>query len=211
MAERNFRKEAQRESFQQEALKGWIQTRIQTLHDRVTAHDVLRKFGVDLRYNTDRGEQIRCPFHGDDKKPSAKLHPESKDDPSHLWCFVCQKRWDCIGLYKMFTGFEGKFTALLRDMERTYGILPPETPEGLAIQKEDEEGKEIQRLFVACENRLLGSKRAFDLRGYLTLGSVLDRLAHEFKEHKVTHEVARETLRRVLAKIGEKERACPDG
>lgn len=210
MAERDFKGEAKRESFQEEALKQWIQGRIKTIHDRVSVHDILRRNGVRLRYSSDRAEQISCPFHGDDKKPSCKVHPERNDDPSHVWCYVCQQRWDCITLWKRFTGFEGKFTALLRDMERTFGITTPEVPEGVFGQKDNEEALELQRLFVACENRLLSCKKAFDMRGYLVIGSVLDCLSSNFKEGKVPLETARDTLRRVITKIGEKERACPD-
>jgi len=36
--------------------------------------------------------QIRCPFHGDDVKPSARYYRETQT----MYCWVCQKKWDVV-------------------------------------------------------------------------------------------------------------------
>lgn len=37
-------------------------------------------------------QQISCPFHGSDSKPSARYYPESNS----MYCFTCKKSWDVI-------------------------------------------------------------------------------------------------------------------
>ena len=211
---RDFASEARRDIEQSDSAKHWVKQRVSVLHNRVTADDVLARNGISLRYNGSKEEQLSCPFHGQDNKPSARFYPESVKGPSHVWCFVCQEKgWDCIGLWKKFTGFEGRFTGLLRDLERSYGITPPEPPRfGTyeADEVQDEAVDEVKKLFGVCERRLRSAKRCFDMRPYLTLGSVLDRLAFALNEGALTPTKALPVLRTVLDKIGEKERACPD-
>jgi hypothetical protein len=213
---RDFAGEARREVEQSDAAKQWVKKRIELIHNRVTAYDVLARNGIELRFNGTREEQISCPFHGADKKPSCRFYPESVKGSSHMWCFVCQEPgWDCIGLWKKFTNFEGRFTGLLRDIEKSYGITPPEPPAfGGSYEEEaihDESSDEVRKLFEVCERRLLSAKRCFELRPYLTLGSALDRLAYELNNGARTPTDAIPILRKILDKIGERERSCPDG
>ncbi len=179
----------------QEAVFRWMRARIETIHRTVTAHDVLRRNGVILRY-TDREEQFSCPFHGRDTKPSARVYADSARGPSHAWCFVCQERWDCIGLWKKFEGFEGPFGRLLRDIERSHGIVPAEGPPPEEAEAEDDLAlAELVKLSGICERRLRGARPLFDMKGYLVLGTVLDRLMTRVEERKTTPEKAKETIR----------------
>lgn len=212
---RDYEREARQELEQNDAAKQWMKERVEVIHQRVTADDVLSRFGIRLRYNGQREEQFSCPFHGKDNKPSARYYPASVRGPAHVWCFVCQKNWDCIRLWREFAGFEGKFGSLLREIEKSYGITPPEAPRMAREVKVDEEAEEVKRLFATADNRLRNSLTSFkslnDMRGYLTLGSVLDRLDYALKEGTVPMPKAKEVLRRVLDKIRERERQCPDG
>lgn len=210
---RDFEGEARREFAQNDAAKAWMKERIETLHQRVSAHDVLARFNVKLRYSGQREEQISCPFHGKDTKPSARFYPETTNRPSGVWCFVCQKRWDCIKLWQQFTAHEGRFGSLLRDIELTFGITPPEAPTMVREKPVDEEAEEIVRLFDAAENRLFHAVPTFkaldNLRGFLALGSVIDQIRYQMEHNSISKPRAKEILRMVLDKIGEKERSCP--
>ncbi len=211
MSARDYQKEAEREIQGQESARRWVKARIEVIHERVTAHDVLRRFGVNLRYGEDHEEQFSCPFHGQDNKPSARVYPASVRGPSHAWCFVCQERWDVLGLWKKFTNFEGRFTRLLSDIEREYGIIPPDSPPiDDGDDGQDEELLEVLRLFDICERRLKGAKRAFDMRGFLVISSILDRLYYQLESGGTPYEQLKAVLGKVLDKIGEKVRACPD-
>jgi hypothetical protein len=210
---RDFEAEARREVGQNDAAKQWMKDRVETLHSRVTAYDVLSRFNVSLKYGGQREEQISCPFHGKDNKPSARFYPETVKGPSGVWCFVCQQRWDCIKLWQKFSAHEGRFGSLLRDIELSFGITPPEAPSVVREKPVDEEAEEILRMFAAAERRLLSAVPAFkalgDMRGFLAIGSVIDQLRFQMERRSIQKAKARDILRKVLDKIGEKERSCP--
>jgi hypothetical protein len=206
---RDYIQEAQDEKDQRDAFRRWIQVRADTVRSTVTVYEVLERNGVRLRRG-DREEQIACPFHGQDRKPSARVYPETTRGPSHVWCFVCRERWDAIGLWKKFTGETVKFTRILGEMERAFGILPPERPPSEIDNGEDPELIELDLLFDTCERRLKGARDSFDMQGYLRVGLILDRLYLQTSDGTLSAAKAKEVLRRVLDKIGEKVR-CHEG
>ena len=205
-----FEDEARKEIEQSDGYTRWMRARVDALHHRVSAGDVLRENGVNLRYGGARPEQISCPFHGQDVNPSARYHPEEGRSKAGIWCFVCNKRWDAIGLWKQFRGFEGSFGSLLRSMERAYGLEPPEAPPE-SVAEEAEDDVELAQLFEVCERRLRGAKRAFTMEGYLTLCSILERLYFRVEKGGIKLTAAKAILRKALDKIGAKERECPAG
>lgn len=208
---RDYKREAEHEDAQRKALRAWIQLRIAGLHDRVSAYDVLRRYGVALRQSGDgREEQFSCPFHGRDQKPSAKVYPKSERSPSHAWCFVCQERWDSVELFRKFTDPTVPFLRTLAHMEHEFGITTPEPPRDVSFSTGEvpQARVDLDRQFDLCEHRLKLAKGQFDAKGYLILGSVLDRLWTGLNKGGVSDAKARETLRKVLDKINEKVR-CP--
>lgn len=187
-------------------MQRWIAARIEQIHRNVTAHDVLRRNRVRLRQGgSELEEQFSCPFHGADNTPSCRVYASSPRSPSHVWCFVCRERWDAISLWKKFAGYEGGFTFLLTQIERDFGLTAPETPEEVEEEKDDTERNDVILLFDVCERRLKGAKNLFNMRTFLGIGSILDRLWYGFEEGTQTCEQARVVLQKVLVKIGEKE------
>ena len=206
----SFEQEARREATQQEVFKGWVRARVENIHASVSAHDVLRRQGVTLKQTgSEREEQFSCPFHGKDTKPSAKVYPAGARSPSHAWCFVCQERWDVITLWKKFEAFEGKFTRLLSDIEQAFGLLPPDKP----LQEneiDDSEQIAFELLLDLCERRLKGAKRAFDMRGYLLAGQILDRVVYRVEKKALTYIEAKKILDKLLVRIALRERIAPE-
>jgi hypothetical protein len=207
---RDFLGEAEREATQSASFRRWVAQRIAAIHDRVSAGDVLARNGVHLKYGGHRPEQLSCPFHGTDNRPSARYFPDG-ESPAHIWCYVCKERWDSITLWRKFNQFEGPFTRLLFDIERAFGIDTPEAPTQDEGFEDDGPDAEVLQLMEICERRLRGARASFDLRAFLTVGSILDRLSYRLETQKITVKAAMLTLHRVLDKIGEKERACPGG
>ncbi len=207
---KRFEEETRRELFQQTEAQRWIEFRKETIISRVSAHDVLRRNGVRLKQGgDDREEQFSCPFHGKDHKPSARVYPETVRGPSHVWCFVCQKRWDVIGLWRKYSGEDTRFTQILSEIERTFGIIPPDRPPrdtGPIDEADDEALLSVYQRFEACEKRLKQEQVAFDMKTHLMLGSILDQLYYQVEERKVSTEKATEVLQKVIDKIGEKVR-----
>ncbi len=207
----NYRDDAERELEREKVFRQWINARIEAVHQRVTAADVLGRYGVQLRYGGSRAEQMYCPFHGNTRTEAARYHPADTRSPDHVWCFVCNEGWDCITLFKKFENLQAdKFSAVLRRLERAYGIMPPEAPPVMEDEPDDHEREDVEREFQIADARLRRARKAFDMKGYLTVGSILDRLWWQFENGKVLAPTATATLRRVLDKIGEKVRACPE-
>ena len=188
-----------------------------TIHQRVSAHDVLRHGGVDLQ--GDGEEQFSCPFHGADNKPSARVYPESARSHSHAWCFVCQERWDVISLWKKFNpGEDSKtFSRVVLEIEQAFGIAPSEMPREARLDREPSNLslESFDSVYEAAERRLLGAYEAYqyldDMVGYLSASQVLDKIRHRVDSQQMTPRRGEEVLRDLLARIAKKVRACPVG
>jgi hypothetical protein len=205
---RDYKREAIAENEAQSAGFRWIQARVDAIRKNVSAHDVLRRNGIKLHYNIDREEQFACPFHGVDRHPSARVYPETVKGPSHVWCFVCRENWDSIALWKKFSGGEVKFTRTLTEIERTFGILPPERPPTAEemVDYVDPEILAIDDMFDTCESRLRHSRKEMDMKSHLILGSILDRVRYQFENGALPSAKVKALLQQVLEKIGSKIR-----
>lgn len=198
----------------------WIKLRLEAIHRKISAHDVLTRNGVNVGFREDREEQFACPFHGQDSKPSARLYPADARSYSHAWCFVCKERWDAVTLWQKFNGGtdDKTFTRTLTEIERAYGLETPAMPEGAALVNfEPTNGilDEFEALYAVTESRLIRSKGAYkylsDMVGYLAAGSVLDKLRTQIEECQMSPKTGIEVLKQLLIKIGGKERQCPEG
>lgn len=209
--------QAVQEELARKARHAWFQARIEQIHRTVSAYDVLLRHGVSLKGSGAREEQFSCPFHGVDRKPSARFYPESARSPSHAWCFVCQERWDAIALWRKFNGGEtSTFSRALSEIERTFGLEVPDQPEDMAKGRpKDSALEEFDTILAACEGRLRTAKTAYrkldDMMGYLSASSIIDKVSFRVDERILTPAQGTEALRRLMDKIGEKIRACPDG
>jgi hypothetical protein len=201
----------------EEAIKAWYGMRTKAIHERVTAHDILRRNGVSFRHTGDREEQFSCPFHGKDESPSARVYPSSPRGPSHVWCFVCRERWDVIALWKKYSGGEKSFHRLLSELEKLYSIPTPPVPEGAydkgGVSATEQEKAEFDRFYGVCEQRLTGAREDYirlqDMRGYLVAGSVLDKVYYQVGEGTLSPREGLDILKRLITRIGERVRGGP--
>ena len=208
---RDYHKEAEQEDSQKKLRKAWVQTRVEAILNRVSAFVILRRYNAQLQQSGEnRIEQISCPFHGKDNKPSARIFPASAKGPSHVWCYVCQERWDAIGLWRKYNDDTVPFTRSLMELERAYGLPTPEIPNVIdmrdAIRKQEYE--ELEKLLNIAERRLFNARDAFDMKAYLTLGSVLDKLHSRFEAETLQGISFRATIRKILDKIGDRCRVA---
>jgi len=205
----SYEDSAARDIERDQAFLRWLHARIEAVHRQVTAVDVLARHSISLRYGGNRAEQMFCPFHGNARTPAARYHPNNGSDPDHVWCFVCNERWDCIHLFRKFENLTSdKFSAGLRAMERAYGITPPEKPPAAAEDEPDDiERRKVEEYFALADFRLKESREAFDMRGYFTVGSVLDRLRWQFENGKLMAPAALAALTKINDKITEKAKA----
>jgi hypothetical protein len=218
MARRDFHQEAQQSSVNDQLWKQWVRERVEAIHQKVSTYEVLVRHGVNLRQGGEREEQFSCPFHGQDRKPSARVYPQDVRSPSHAWCFVCQERWDSIALWRKFNGGEDKtFSRALTEMEQMYGIEPPKMPKDLtfAVPEADKALDEFDAVYDTCEAVLRKARPAYkavnDMNGFLVAGSILDKVRTQVDNCKLAPVTAVQVLRKLLDRITEKEKACPDG
>ena len=198
------------------AFREWTAIRKDTLRDKVKAHDVLRYFGISLKFSgSEHREQIPCPFH-DDSDPSARVYPdEGPNSPSGLYCWTCfgGKRKDIFDMWKSFKGDEGmRWTQILRGLEEAFGIEAPKAPtlsheNYESIRGPSEEEVDVQDLLKVCERRLRDSKPSFKMEGFMVVGQCLDRLHHRLEKNLIGLAEAKTVIRKVLDKISEKVRA----
>lgn len=190
-----------------ESIKAWYRARVEQIHQRVSAYDVLSKHGVSLGRHGRQNEQISCPFHGKDEKPSATYHPDADDSRSHVWCYVCRENWDCIKLWQKFTGID-KFTEALFDIERYYGLSAPELDlPGLNMEAPDPRKEEIERVLSTCEVILRRDREQLGLDTVLKIGSMLDKVHHSYENKLGDLDTLKGFADKILAKIGERLRA----
>jgi hypothetical protein len=208
-----YLKAAERDDAIRQLRIAWYQERVANIHSRVTAYDILRSNGIKLKQTSDnRPEQIACPFHGADEHPSARVHPEEGGKSSHVYCFVCkEKPWDVIALWKKFSGEDKSFSRILTEIEKAYGLEPPPQPNSLKDilpPKVDHAREQFDKLLDVAERRLLDAKETFreldDLKGYLTLGQILDKVLFQVDKAKTTSEKGSELVQKVLEKIRQK-------
>lgn len=218
MAQRDHRQQVQQEDAIARIRHEWMQNRVTEIHRHLSAFDVLRRHGVELRSSSDREEQFSCPFHGSDNKPSARIYPESTRGPSHAWCFVCQERWDAISLWRKFNGgAELPFARALSQIEQACGIQTPEMPAELRGGGDTGPSLDLatfDTFYELCERRLMLAKAAYqkldDMIGFLSACSLLDKLRYRVDKQQLSPEQGTTALEQLLAKIGKKVQACPD-
>jgi len=204
---RDYQQEAYAEHERNLAIQQWMKDRVANIHANITAADVLVRNGITLHKNGHQQEQISCPFHGEDRKPSARYYPQNNNGSSSVWCFVCREQWDAIGLWKKFNG-ESKFSELLFNIERAFGISPPESrlPTAIVEEEYDPLQEEVKSQFEACESRLRQERDQFEMETHLKLGSIVDRLRYAHENNLLPLEEVKLRLDQVLDKIGEKVR-----
>ena len=208
-------KEAQRLDAIQQARHQWMADRIANIHQSVTAFDVMLRNGVDI--SGGREEQFSCPFHGIDRRPSARIYPESPTSPSHAWCFKCQERWDAIALWKKFNSMEEMpFGQVLGQIEKAFSLeVPPFPEDGVppSEPQEDTDLLEYEMLRDVCERRLKDSRSAYrkvdDMVGFLSASAILDKLSFRVQKKTLRPDKALGILRQVLDRIGAKVRSVP--
>ena len=161
------------------------------------------RHGVTLRRGGAQAEQISCPFHGTDNRPSAKYFPDDGDSASHVWCFVCHENWDAIGLWKKFTGTE-RFGEVLWQLERAFGLTTPESPLNAPREEEplpDPIAVEVEKLLGVCEQRLREHRESLEMTTHLRLGSLLDHTRFYFERKQIDSSVALERLGQIARRI----------
>jgi hypothetical protein len=68
------------------------------LVEKLDLADVLLKYNVKFQFDPHLTNEVqyKCPIHGRDNKPSARLYNNTKS----CYCWVCRKAWDVVSFTK---------------------------------------------------------------------------------------------------------------
>lgn len=91
---------------------------------------IMQDYNVDFVFNPERTNEVqfRCPFHGEDNKPSARLYRETQS----AFCWVCRKRWDIISFVMEKENIN--FGGALRYLIKKYNIDISSIPDGPSVE-----------------------------------------------------------------------------
>jgi hypothetical protein len=96
--------------------------------EKIDLTSVMLQYKVPFIYDPRQVSEVqyRCPFHGDDNKPSARLYKNTKS----TYCWVCHKSWDVVGFIqeKEELSFKGTLNFII-DRYRVDTSSIPDAPE----------------------------------------------------------------------------------
>ena len=118
--------------------------------------NVLQDYGAEFVFNPSKAEevQLRCPFHGNDRKPSARFYKETQS----MFCWVCHKRWDVIEF--IIDKENASFIQALNILVRKYQIDTssiPDDPEFVQEKVKRSTALEFQRALFSVGSELPGT------------------------------------------------------
>jgi hypothetical protein len=144
--------------------------------EKVDLAQVMLDYKVDFVFNPLKAEeaQFKCPFHGQDTKPSARYYRATQS----CWCWACQKKWDVISFVMDKEGLW--FNSALNFLVNRYrldvsGIS--DTPEfkNPITQKISEESVLMAMLF----NSIIECRKKIPLEKYRVIVSFFYKLSYE--------------------------------
>jgi hypothetical protein len=137
---------------------------------------VMLDYKVNFVFNPTKVDeaQFKCPFHGQDNKPSARYYRATQS----CWCWACQKRWNVIEFVMEKEGLW--YTNALNFLVNKYRIdisSIPDTPEFRMpkAQKISEESV----LMITLFNSIIECRKKVPLEKYRVIVSFFYKLSYE--------------------------------
>lgn len=117
-------------------------------------------------------EQLSCPFHGKDNKPSARYYP----DTDSMYCWTCQKSWDVFGYLGQKRDYD--FGSSINFLLQKFGVDTSSLPDikdkikSLEINKNETKVDRKSILLLKLEDKIssLKQKVPFEKYNKLTFG-----------------------------------------
>lgn len=180
-------------------MKEWLDK----IHRVVSAATILSMHGVELRYGGDKAEQIGCPFHGEDRRASAKYYPPGEHvDKVH--CFKCAESWDCIDLWGRFRGEDNR--TALKTISKQYGIPIPHLEDG---EIQYTKVSELDKVLMMMENELRNRIHTIQFDQWVKISGIVDQQLYAHKIRNINDEELVRRFKGIVQKLGQLGREDP--
>jgi hypothetical protein len=170
-----------------------VSYRARRVKERATIFDAAKLCGLEIRYpNTT--SQLKCPFHGEDAHPSARIY----SDTNKFWCFKCQIVLDQIGLITKVK--EISFLDAIRAIEQHLGLpaLQPEVLESSFILPSDSTSGGVEPM---VRLRLDQSRNFLSLSQYIVVWQYFDELLILNSKQEISKKDVQKHLSEYLQKL----------
>jgi hypothetical protein len=96
------------------------------LVEKVDLVTVMLKYNVKFQFDPHLANEVqfKCPIHGRDNKPSARLYKSTKS----CYCWVCRKSWDVVSFTRDMEKMS--FTETLNYLVNLYKVDTSSIPDG---------------------------------------------------------------------------------
>jgi len=112
---------------------------------------VMKQYGIQFTFDPQKAVEVqfRCPFHGADKKPSARYYRPTQS----AYCWKCHKSWDVISFVMDKEGFS--FVDAIRYIVNRYNVNISSIPDDPDIrEKKQPKPAESSVTLLAIERKL---------------------------------------------------------
>lgn len=161
--------------------------------EQVDLAEVMLSYGVQFAFNPRHAAEVqfRCPFHGKDQNPSARLYRNTQS----CFCWFCKKKWDVVSFIQDKEGY-GFLNALKFIVER-YRVDTSSIPEDPEIKLDPPPEVSNDDVNLTCIRRRLQELRGIiPLEKYRTLAYTYQMIGfYRSKEVDVS-----ETIKKLEAK-----------
>lgn len=131
-----------------------LSKRINRVRDNVKVHDIFYDLTGQTIFSSEFDQQVRCPLHGKDNKPSARLYASS----GKFYCFVCHVGKKPLDAFSFFINIKNKSYKNGQDLLEALNFFENKFPHLLQIPFKDLK-EELKDNSPSCDyNSLFFSK-----------------------------------------------------
>lgn len=136
---------------------------------------VLLDYNVKFTYDPTQVDEVQfqCPFHGEDRKPSARLYRITKS----CYCWFCKKRWDTISFImdKERLGFIEALKFIINRYKIDTSSIPDEPD--IRVKKPEVSIQEVE--LKRSENNIRDLRKKISFEKYRALVSAWYMIAYQ--------------------------------
>lgn len=167
--------------------------------EKLNLAEIMLKYNVKFTYDPTLASEVqyRCPFHGEDNKPSARLYNHTQT----CFCWVCHKSWDVVSFIMEAENLN--FNSAINYITKKYHIDISVIPEEPDIKMSKPQISDNSVKLINLKNRIK-NLRGIDLKRYQSAVVAWYMISYSISK-KID---ASESLNKLSDKIRKMEMSC---